>query len=367
MKKIIQIAFIVCALLFFAFPILKFNRNGTISEKENRALAAKPILFKDKNFNEKIFSEYDAYFNDRFGGRNKLIVLNNAVNKLLHANSIIANKLALQGQNGWLYYLGDNNLNDFFKTNLLDQNELISFKGKTENAIKWCEANGIKYLFLICPNKHSVYPENYLFARPKGITRTDQIIKILKDLNVPYIFPRDYLISKKSEYTFPLYYETGTHWNQLAAMLTSQLLIEKMHSFFPNYMFPKIKYRIEKIEKSTYDSIQFMLNLPPALNTRIICAPTEKKYSDLYTYIKNEGIDGIITRASNPSLPRALIFRDSFFVALEPFVSPFFSETEYHWRQFCETDKEYILQYKPDIIIFEAVERYAPIILNPVF
>ncbi len=51
MKKIIQVVFILCILMIFAFPILKFNLKGTISEKENRALASKPTLFKDNNFN----------------------------------------------------------------------------------------------------------------------------------------------------------------------------------------------------------------------------------------------------------------------------------------------------------------------------
>ena len=365
MKKIIQIAFIICALLFFAFPILKFNRNGTISEKENRALAAKPILFKDKNFNEKIFSEYDAYFNDRFGGRNKLIVLNNAVNKLLHANSIIANGLALQGKSGWLYFLENgNNLNDFFKRNLIDKNELVSFKNKIEDTMNWCKANGIKCLFLICPNKHSIYPENYLFARPEGITRADQITKVFDELDAPYFFPRDYLISKKSEYNFPLYYETDTHWNPQAAYLVSQLMCEKIQNYFPNINFPQIEYETKIDYSMTMGDILPMLKIKEAKSTQVTLSPANQKIDNFYTYIRNEGRDDVHTKGADPTLPRAIIFRDSFFSALEPFVSPFFSEAEYHWRRFSKEDKDYVLQYKPDIIIFEAVERYAPLIVK---
>lgn len=54
------------------------------------------------------------------------------------------------------------------------------------------------------------------------------------------------------------------------------------------------------------------------------------------------------------------MFRDSFFIALEPFVSPLFSEVEYVFKLFTEADKERILEYKLDIVIFEHVERYAP-------
>ena len=86
--------------------------------------------------------------------------------------------------------------------------------------------------------------------------------------------------------------------------------------------------------------------------------------TEIENYLKNEGTNGVHTKGTNENLPRALIFRDSFFYALEPFISPMFSEAEYKWKQFNESDKEYILKYKPDIIIFEAVERYAPNIVN---
>ena len=66
------------------------------------------------------------------------------------------------------------------------------------------------------------------------------------------------------------------------------------------------------------------------------------------------------TKGTDENLPRALIFRDSFFTALEPFASPLFSEAEYRWKNFSDEDKSSVLLYKPDIIIFECVERYGP-------
>ena len=43
-----------------------------------------------------------------------------------------------------------------------------------------------------------------------------------------------------------------------------------------------------------------------------------------------------------------------------PFVSPLFSEVDYVWKDFTDADKKRILEYKPDIVIFERVERAAP-------
>ncbi|MBQ9627110.1 MAG: hypothetical protein IJR40_08040 [Treponema sp.] len=365
MKRIIQIIFITCAILALSLPILKFNRSGSISERENRTLAAKPNLFKENRFNKNFFSECDAYFTDRFGGRNILISINNAINKTLHA--VVANDLAIKGKDGWLYYINandGNNLSDFLKTNLMSKEDLLDFKRRTNEAIAWCEANGIKCIFLICPNKHSIYPENYIFARPEGVTRADQITKVFDELDAPYFFTRDYLISKKSEYNFPLYYETDTHWNPHAAYLVSQLMREKIQNYFPNINFPQIEYE-RKIDYSmTMGDILPMLKIKEAKSTQVTLSPARQKIDNFYTYIKYEGRNGVHTKSADSTLPRALIFRDSFFSALEPFVSPFFSEAEYHWRQFSEADKDYVLQYKPDIIIFEAVERGATTIVQ---
>lgn len=43
-----------------------------------------------------------------------------------------------------------------------------------------------------------------------------------------------------------------------------------------------------------------------------------------------------------------------------PYLSPLFSEVEYVWKDFTDADKKLILEYKPDIVIFEHVERHAP-------
>ena len=189
-------------------------------------------------------------------------------------------------------------------------------------------------------------------------------MKVFDELSVPYIFPRDYLISKKSEYDFPLYYETDTHWNFQGAHLVSILLQNAIESLFPNVAFPKIEYETKISYGINPTDIPPMLGLEPQNNTQIQLTPVGRDNSDFYTYIKNDDRNGVHTKGTDKSLPRALIYRDSFFIALEPFVSPLFSEAEYIWKQFREEDKEYVLQYKPDIIIFEAVERSAPQIVQ---
>lgn len=359
MKQFIQISFVICFFIVVFLPLLKFNKNGMVAKQENRNLATKPYLLKENRFNKNLFSEYDQYLNDRFGGRNVLISLNSKVKyDVLHG--ALYNDKALKGKNGWFYYIYNNdgnNLKDFYKTNLYNEQELELFKKNVKNTAEWCINQNISCIFLVCPNKHNIYPEFYPFDRPEGITRADQLVSVLEELGVNYLFPRDYLISKKAEYDFPLYYETDTHWNSQGAYLVSVLLREKIQGLFQNIKFPEIEYET-KITYNMSGDILPMLNIKESTRT----VPVLEKVGDekFYTYLKNEYVDGvhtIHTKGIDYNLPRALIFRDSFFTALEPFISPLFSEAEYLWKHFCEDDKDYVLQYKPDIIIFEAVER----------
>lgn len=361
MKNKCNVIFSAVILTMLFLPAIRLNRTETVSEKENRTLAPRPFLLKDGRINRQYFSEYDSCLNDRFGFRKELIQLNSFVQRHLLGEKIF-NSTALQGKNGWFFYIssGDgNNLNDFYKKNLLTESQQEAMRQRAKDIIRWCSENNIKPLFIIGPNKHSVYPEHYPFCRPEGITRADQIAQILSSVQADFIFPRDELLKRKSDTNLPLYYETDTHWNSLGAYYASLLAIEKIKNLFPECSFPQTEYEQSVSFNTQTGDILPMLSIENAKSTAISFAP-KGETAELYEYIKNEGTNGVQTKGKNTQLPKALVFRDSFYSALEPFLSPLFSESECKWKQFREEDKKDILEYKPDIIIFEAVERYAP-------
>lgn len=364
MKNANRILFITATLVIIVLPIIFFESKQTVSEKENRPLAEKPQLLKDNHLNSKIFSECDYYFQDHMGFREKLIQFD--ANNPLKMKSPMKVEKAIIGKNGWYFYTkpsDGNNLKDFYKENLFDESQMEEFSERICKTAEWCKDQNIECIFLIGPNKHSVYEEYYPYKRPDGMTRADQLIQIFKNNGVTYVFPRDYIISKKTEFDYPLYYETDTHWNQAGAYLAFTLLKEKVEDFFPDRLFPEIQYEVSISESETEGDILPMLNLVRAKSTQVNLSPIGHSNNDFYSYVTNAGRNGVHTKGTDKKLPRALIYRDSFFSALEPFVSPLFSEAEYHWKQFETSDKDYVLKYKPDIIIFESVERKSPNII----
>ena len=355
-----QTAFAVAFIAALFLPPLLLDRTSVVSQKENRNLAQKPAIIKDGGMNRDYFSQLDAWLGDRFGLREPLVAIDSVVKNRLESKYALTDR-ALEGKDGWIFYVLDNNIADFCKINLFDEATLSRIEDNVRETVEWCAEHGIKVLYFIAPNKHSVYSEYYPFDHPEGITRGDQIAAAISAGGADCFFPRDLLLEKKDSAPFRLYFKTDTHWNPLGAYYAYEVLRGKIETLFPEVQFPQITYRTE-IQESAYRSDLIpMLNKPGMEESEYIqVTPDGAEFSDFYEYIKNEGRDGVHTRNTNSTLPRALVFRDSFFTALEPFVSPLFSEVDYVWKDFTDADKKRILEYKPDIVIFEHVERYAP-------
>ncbi len=74
----------------------------------------------------------------------------------------------------------------------------------------------------------------------------------------------------------------------------------------------------------------------------------------------------LFTTKCSGSRLNALVFRDSFFTSLQPFVSLYFNESTYIWeRMTFSRAQEHIQKSKPDIVIEEWVDRFLPRSLAP--
>lgn len=365
--KTIQRGFIaVCALLLL-FPIMRFNWTGTVAEGEKRNLAALPHFFhKDGKINSKYFAGCDKWLADRFGGRETLISLYHVTDFISVCTS---NNLVIFGKKGWLFYAADNddaNLYDFLKRNLFTDEELNRAVAVLKDRNNWCKEHGIKFLAVICPNKHNIYGEYYPFKRPEGITLTEQLIAALEGTDVPFVYPRDLLIASKAKYDVPLYYKTDTHWNSLGAMIASQEIGGKLCELFPDTTFPNVETDYHYEETPGKGDIVPMMGLKKyGTDYSVTVKPAAGEWSDYYTYEKYENKPNggvIITKGKNPALPKAVVIHDSFAISLEPFLSAQFSSAEYWYNRYERKDYEQLLVDKPDIVIWERVERYTSIL-----
>ncbi|GMO36521.1 MAG: hypothetical protein Ta2B_16510 [Termitinemataceae bacterium] len=154
--KVIHYIFMLVFFVIITLPLLLLDTKSTISESENRTLAIFPNIITDgvTHFPKLL----DNYIGDRFGLKNEAVAFTNnfIVRGTFQRGDVIL------GEDNWLFYSNHgNNISDFLKINLFSEDEIRHFITNIENRLEWCSANNIKFVFLIAPNKHNIYPENY--------------------------------------------------------------------------------------------------------------------------------------------------------------------------------------------------------------
>lgn len=355
MKKI-QAAFAIlfCAIIFL--PLLFIDAKSKTNARENRTLANAPQFLKDGKFNSKFSSEFEAYANDRFGFRDKFIALNEMTAKM--GRSTLITERAIQGKDDWIFFLDEGNGLDFFKMNLYTQDELSVIEKNTLNRKKFCEENGMKFIVFLCPSKHNVYPEKYIFEQPKGLGRGEQVYEALKKAGVDVVYPLKEMLLAKEQYPHHLYLERDTHWNSLGAKIGSDCLIERIKAIFPQYDFPNIEYDIDAKKKLFPGDLCAMLGLENGPQTWVNFFPKDKNQKryvidmDLSNPLKDYA-----TNSDNENFPTAKVFCDSYYQVAAPFLAPYFSEMQCKYSRFYEQDKAEVLAKKPDLVILEILER----------
>ncbi len=176
---------------------------------EKRVLASMPDFSTEPidGFPQKL----DAYFQDRFAFRQQLIRLQS---RLRHGFLRVSTDKVIVGQDDWLYYAESGLIEDYTGQNPFSDNKLAAWKALLENHHAQCAARGAKYLFVIAPNKATIYPEHLPehIQSHRGQSRREQLVDYLgRHSSVPVL---DLTVRLKSQKTSgPLYFKDDTHWN----------------------------------------------------------------------------------------------------------------------------------------------------------
>ena len=149
--------------------------SGFDSELEKRKISSKPdySLSNISNWSK----ETEAYYNDRFAFRDKMITLNTEVKAGILKTS--SSDLVVYGKDGWLFYTGDNNFQIARGLYPMDSDMMIKVKNNQTVLKEYFAKKGMKYYLILVPSKVSVYPE---YLPDNGKEMTDRTpVDILED------------------------------------------------------------------------------------------------------------------------------------------------------------------------------------------
>lgn len=255
----------------------------------------------------------------------------------------------------WLSHINDLSLDDYQNVTPLTTEDLQRIQTNLDGFEAELKKLGIKFYVIMPPNKNTIYPE-YLAPEIPVIGNTSRLSQLLdyqlENGSVKVIDVRDRLNDVKLEEL--VYYETDTHWNPRGAYEGYRTLIEAIQQDFPDILpvaledceiteAQQLQGDLSKMSGwleaySTYDAILPLFSKDGAVKKEII--------DDVqYAYYEND----------SPELPKAIIYRDSFFTVMQPFLVQNFDELIDIWTY--KVDLDLIEREKPDIVIFLMTER----------
>jgi len=362
-----RIGFCIVIILLLFLPIIQgsigiIDLPGVI---ENRRLTSF-IDISESSF--KTFpAMVDRYLDDNYGFRTFLIKTANTIRlkifQVKQLNEIIV------GKDNWLFFYSKtdgNTIADYKKTNRFNQRELRYLAHKLSLVDADLKRMGIDLVIVFVPNKGSVYPE-YLpdHLQVPGVSCYDELVAYLRDqTDATIIDVKDDLLAAKENSDMLLYEPNGSHWNLLGGYIGYLSLVERLRVQYPR-LNPKRLDGYEIRQETQGHDLENMIGvfgygspIQPVLYHR-------GKKVEPFTFQMKNILDRTVVKASYASadhLPKTVIFRDSYFNNILPFLADHFSSAViYRWHDGILNNSakfnEIIEHDKPKLVIIQMVER----------
>jgi alginate O-acetyltransferase complex protein AlgJ len=337
------------------------GRDGADPQAENRELAAAPH-YHSADFGLGIADyglQISAWFEDHFGFRSTLVRWYGESRYFWLGVSPSAAVIA--GRDGWLFYGDDGGAEDYANETPLSAPELADWRETLVRTETWLHARSIAFIFTIAPDKPVIYPEEFpsSIRRIRETSRMDQVEQILAPTAVPVVDVRPALRAAKA--IERVYFLTDTHWNNRGAFVAYQQIIDAVRRQAPAVPPAWTRADFEPAERLIDgQDLARMIGLMRVLHeTDLYLRPRRPR---LARVIEPPGAEAsaeegrLVTEIPGSTLPRAVIFRDSFASALAPFLSEHFSRAVYLWQN--DFDADAVSKERPDVVIQEIVGRH---------
>src|SRR5712692_3713842 len=271
------------------------------------------------------------------------------------------------GRSGWLFFAGDEALASYRAVQPFTEAELAAWQRRIETRRDWLAERGIRFLVVIAPNKETIYPEFMpeSLNRVRSVTRLDQLVAHLRaHSSVAIVDPRDALRSAKAGGI--LYLRTDTHWNDVGAWLLYREIVTGLRRWYPE-LEPTPATEFAPVTRQGWSGdLATMLGMDGRLSEeRLLLEPRRVRLARVADPgPRPEDAQRKLTAAERgePSLPRAVMFHDSFGVSLQPFLGESFSRIVFSsgptdWRR--NFDAALVERERPALVIQEIAERFA--------
>jgi alginate O-acetyltransferase complex protein AlgJ len=368
MKNLMSAFFAILFISSVSLPLIvlivsPLEKGHNIHEKREKATFSLDVGNIDKY--DEVRANFENFFNDNFGFRDYFIRFHGWIN--WHIFSQANTDRVLVGKNGWFFLGGASTIENVRHQQQFNQRELEHWRDVLVAKRDWLREKGVKYAFVVSPNKHTIYPENLPnhMVQMNPSSCFDQLISYLKNhSDLAVIDLRDKLISSKS--LLRNYHKTDHHWNENGAFIAYR---ETMRYLFSEGDTSHIKKRdyFEETEKIiSGQDLALMMGLENQIQeTNLMLRPKKRCASSIPfdlnpsrwpTYVP--GHEAYARECLREDL-RLVFFQDSFGRALQPFFSESFRTSMFIW-DYPDYDALNLAveELKPDVVVEQRVERH---------
>jgi hypothetical protein len=359
MKRLRDAALALLFLLGTTTPsLLWLAGRGGNATAENRPPAPPPEWKITRDFPR----QFDAYFSDRFGLRNDLVHAYGWLKVEAFHKSPTPD--VVLGLDGWLYYAGCNSFDDFLGRRPFSADDLEYWRRALERRRDRLAKQGIAYIFVVAPNKQTIYPEHLpAELNHPGRTRLDQLMEHLRaHSDAPVLDLRPLLRQARQR---ELIYRLGdTHWNDRAAHAVYEAILtplaERFSTLKPE---PRERFTEHRVVCEGGDLAGMLGLAATPRDERIELTPLTPRRAvradagmQLREKRRREQEPPSAWEVDDASLPRAVVLHDSFGLNLKPFLAEHFRRSLFLWLP--TLDEEVLQRERPDVVIQEVCERF---------
>lgn len=227
MDMLLTLVFCVLVGLPLAGGLMGWDFTHDLGEK--RALARCPMLGRDSLGT--IPDKFEVFYRDHFGFRNGLIRGHNWIRYKLCKGSSLGK--VLFGKDDWLFLTKSGILPDFLGQNPMTGADLDAWRDALEQRQRWLADRGIRFLFVIAPNKATIYPEMLPdhIQNGRGRSRMDQLLDYLGNhSSVNFIDLRPVLLQAKTSGL--IYHPKDSHWTDRGAFVAYEQICRRLGEWF---------------------------------------------------------------------------------------------------------------------------------------
>ena len=264
------------------------------------------------------------------------------------------------GQDGWLVYTAESDIEDYQKADLFSAQELVSIQTSLDELAARYAERGVRLVVVVPPNKNTIYPERVPPQVPVigETSKLEQLSAYLQAHGQTQLLDlRPALLAAKAERE--IYYATDTHWNDYGAYIAYAALLDELHKTQPS-LGPRPLSDFKMTTRAP-EQLDLAGNMGATLyeESKLQLAPN----FETHTTYKNVTVGGrklMFSYNPDSSLPRLVLYHDSFFFRVIPLLGEHFSYGVYVQNYIAGGlwSLSWVDEQKPDVVIIEISERY---------